>query len=630
NRVVPYSCFTDFDINLFKSGNHFKLYEKFGAHPINVNGQDGVYFAVYAPAASKVELIGNFNFWAGDEHQLHVRFDESGIWEGFVPGVKTGSIYKYKITNSDTSEIHEKADPFAFYAERPPHTASIVWKHKKIENQKEIKIPNAHTDPLSIYEIHLPSWKRPWDDREYLSYQEIGEHLIPYILDLGFTHIEFMPVMEFPYDPSWGYQVTGYFAPTSRFGSPDDFKDLIVKIREAGIGVILDWVPSHFPEDKHGLGKFDGSHVYEHPDPRRGFHPDWKSLIFNYGRPEVRSFLISNALFWLEIFGVDGLRVDAVASMLYLDYSREDGEWEPNTFGGNENLEAIKFIKDLNKAVYQHFPNAQLIAEESTSFTGVTKPVHHDGLGFGYKWMMGWMNDTLAYFKKDSIHRKFHQNEITFSLVYAFTENFILPFSHDEVVHGKGSLLSRMPGDDWQKFANLRLLYAYMFTHPGGKLLFMGCEFGQRGEWDFSRQLDWQELQYDSHSGIYNTVKSLNGIYKSEPALHKNNYAFESFDWIDYSDNEKSILVYHRKSQKPEDDLIVVLNFTPSSHQEYRVGVPSEGTWEEVFNSDKKSLGGSNYCKKYTILSDKLAWHGKKSSILIEIPPLSARIFKRK
>jgi len=630
NRIEPYSLFTEFDIALFKSGNHYKLYEKLGAHPLVHNGVEGIYFSVYAPAAGKVELIGNFNYWSGAEYQLHVRFDGSGIWEGFAPNVKIGDLYKFRIINSDTLEITEKADPYAFYCEMPPRTASIVWDYRHDIDFQSTKIKNTHQDPMSIYEIHLPSWKRPWDHREYLSYKELEEHLIPYIKDLGFTHIEFMPIMEYPYDPSWGYQVTGYFAPTSRLGTPSDFLAFITEIRKAGIGVILDWVPSHFPEDAHGLGNFDGSKVYEHPDIRRGFHPDWKSLIFNYGRPEVKSFLISNALFWFEVYGADGLRVDAVASMLYLDYSREEGEWEPNEYGGNENLEAIQFLKDLNKAVYEHFPHAQMIAEESTSFTGVTKPVHHGGLGFGYKWMMGWMNDTLAYFKKDPVHRKFHQQDITFSLVYAFTENFVLPFSHDEVVHGKGSILTRMPGDDWQKFANLRLLYTYMFVHPGAKLLFMGSEFGQRAEWDHSRQLSWEELQHDSHKGIYETVKSLNDLYKSELALHENNYNSESFEWIDHSDAENSILALIRKGINTVDDLIVVINFTPTAHREYRIGVPQKGEWNEIFNSDNIAFGGSNYCKNHTKHTDEMYSHGKNSSIIIEIPPLGARIFKKK
>ena len=631
NRVKQYSLLTDFDIELFKSGNHYKLYEKLGARPLTYEDEKGFYFAVFAPAAMKVEVIGDFNYWTGDEHQLHVRFDGSGIWEGFIPEVRSGQLYKYKITNADTREVFEKSDPFAFYSETPPRTGSILWDINDIINdQRDIEIKNKHTDPLSIYEMHLPSWKRPWDHREYLSYEEAGKHIVDHVGGLGFTHIEFMPVMEFPFDPSWGYQITGYFAPTSRMGTPQDFYKMVKTIRSNGIGVILDWVPSHFPEDKHGLGKFDGSSVYEHPDPRRGFHPDWKSLIFNYGRPEVKSFLISNAFFWIDVFGVDGLRVDAVASMLYLDYSREDGEWEPNQFGGNENLETIAFLKDLNAAVYKEFPNVQIIAEESTNFNGVTKPVHHGGLGFGFKWMMGWMNDTLEYFKKDPVHRKFHQNDITFSIVYAFSENFILPFSHDEVVYGKGSLLSRMPGDEWQQFANLRLLYGYMWTHPGGKLLFMGQEFAQREEWDHNKQLNWDLTQNNQHSGVAHLIKDLNGLYKEEPALHQKNYQYDGFEWIDYNDQEKSILVLFRKGGNEGDNLLVVLNFTPSAYTDYKVGILYEGQWTEMLNTDELKYGGSDFVENTTYKALEESIHGKPFCLKIEIPPLSCRVFKMK
>lgn len=634
NKIIAHSELTDFDVALFKSGTHYKLYEKLGAHPMSVGGEMGVYFAVYAPAANHVQVIGDFNYWNGDDYALHVRYDASGIWEGFLPGCKVGDLYKYRITNADTGNVYDKADPFAFYAEQPPRTGSIVWDYRvtaqETKEEKRPHISGAHDSPMSIYEVHLPSWKRPWDHREYLDYDELADQLIPYLTDLEFTHVEFMPIMEYPYDPSWGYQVTGYFAPTSRMGTPAGFRQLVKRLRSAGIGVILDWVPSHFPEDAHGLGLFDGSHVYEHPDRKRGFHPDWKSLIFNYGRAEVKSFLISNALFWFEQYGIDALRVDAVASMLYLDYSREEGEWDANEYGGNENLEAVQFLKELNIAVYKHFPDAQMIAEESTSFSGVTRPVHMGGLGFGYKWMMGWMNDTLQYFKKDPIHRKFHQNEITFSTVYAFTENFTLPFSHDEVVHGKGSLMTRMPGDDWQQFSNLRLLYAYMYMHPGAKLLFMGCEIAQREEWDHSKQLSWDVLGHSAHAGVHNTVRHLNRLYKQEAALHQKNYDPEGFRWIDHADSENSILIAHRLSGNPEDDIVVILNYTPSAHAEYRVGVPYAGDWVEVFNSDAKMFGGSNYCKKYTIPSDNISWHGHNNSILVEIPPLGARYFKRK
>lgn len=629
NVVKPFSLLTEYDIQLFKSGNHFRLYQKLGAHPVEYDGEHGFYFAVYAPAANKVELIGDFNYWSGDQHQLHVRFDESGIWEGFVPHTQVGQLYKYKITNVDTGEVFEKSDPFAFYCEAPPRTGSILWDISDIINDnQEIKINNSHSDPLSIYEMHLPSWKRPWDHRTYMSYREAGQEIINHVGGLGFTHVELMPIMEYPYDPSWGYQITGYFAPTSRMGTPHDFYSMVKSIRSNGIGVILDWVPSHFPEDKHGLAKFDGSCVFEHPDPQVGFHPDWKSMIFNYGRPEVRSFLISNAFFWVDVFGVDGLRVDAVASMLYLDYSRKEGEWKPNVYGGNENLDAISFLKDLNKAMYKEFPYVQLIAEESTSFDGVTRPVHDGGLGFGYKWMMGWMNDSLSYFKKDPVHRKFHQSDLTFSLVYAFSENFVLPFSHDEVVHGKGSLINKMPGDEWQKFANIRLLYGYMWTHPGAKLLFMGSEFAQHEEWDHDQQLRWDLLQNKANSGVSHLIKDLNHLYRTEPALSVKNYSSEGFQWIDYHDNENSILVFLRTNGECHSDLIVVLNLTPSAHKYYKIGVPHKGQWKEILNTDDLKYGGSSYAvsHEYNTLNENS--HGHPHSIVLEVPPLATRVFK--
>ncbi|MBN4083003.1 1,4-alpha-glucan branching protein GlgB, partial [bacterium AH-315-A23] len=479
--VVEHSLFTDFDIDLFKSGKHFKLYEKFGAHITTVNGVEGTYFAVWAPSAKQVSVIGDFNHWVDEEFKLNVRWDASGIWEGFIPKVGKSNLYKYKIHSQHRGQVLEKADPYARRCEHPPKTASVVWNDEYTWEDKnwmkDRKKHNALDAPYSVYEVHLGSWKRKIDENRFLSYTELADGLVNYVKEMNFTHVEFMPIMEFPYDPSWGYQITGYFAPTSRFGYPEEFKLLVDKFHQNDIGVILDWVPSHFPEDAHGLGNFDGSHLYEHPDRSRGYHPDWKSLIFNYGRNEVQSFLISNALFWLDQYHIDGLRVDAVASMLFLDYSRGDGEWEPNIYGGKENLEAISFFKELNSTVYKSFPDVQTIAEESTAFPGVSKPTFMGGLGFGMKWMMGWMNDTLEYFGKDPIYRRHHQNEISFSLTYAFSENFMLPFSHDEVVYGKKSILGRMPGDEWQRFANLRLLYGYMFTHPGTKLLFMGSEF---------------------------------------------------------------------------------------------------------------------------------------------------------
>ncbi|MEP1985334.1 MAG: 1,4-alpha-glucan branching protein GlgB, partial [Maribacter dokdonensis] len=498
-NVQVYSLFTDFDINLFKGGKHYRLYDKLGSHIVEVDGVAGTYFAVWAPSAKAVSVVGNFNLWNAEEHQLNVRWDSSGIWEGFIPNIGKGEIYKYKIQSNNNDIWTEKADPFARYCEHPPNTASIIWTAE--HNWKDDawmgyrKDKNGLDKPYSVYEVHLGSWKKNAENK-FLTYKEFAKDLVEYVKEMGYTHVEFMPIMEYPYDPSWGYQLTGYFAPTSRFGSPEEFKLLIDTFHQNDIGVILDWVPSHFPEDAHGLGFFDGSHLYEHPDRRKGYHTDWKSLIFNYGRNEVRAFLISNALFWLDQFHVDGLRVDAVASMLYLDYSREEGEWEPNMYGNNENLEAMSFIRELNEAVYTNFEGVQTIAEESTAFSGVSKPVAHGGLGFGMKWMMGWMHDTLQFFKKEPIYRKHHQNDLTFSMTYAFTENFMLPFSHDEVVYGKQSLVYRMPGDEWQKFANLRLLFGYMFTHPGTNLMFMGGEFGQTAEWNFQQSLDWHLLQY--------------------------------------------------------------------------------------------------------------------------------------
>ena len=630
-NVVPHSLFSDFDINLFKSGKHFRLYDKLGSHTTKVNGEKGTYFAVWAPSAKSVSVIGNFNHWNDQEHQLNVRWDSSGIWEGFIPGVEKGEIYKYKITSNNDNIQTEKADPFARYCEHPPMTASVVWdaqynwKDKKwMENRED---HNSLDKPYSVYEVHLGSWKRK-KNNEFLSYLELAEELVVYVKEMGFTHVEFMPIMEYPYDPSWGYQLTGYFAPTSRFGKPEDFKLLVDKMHQAGIGVILDRVPSHFPEDAHGLGFFDGSHLYEHPDRRRGYHPDWKSLIFNYGRNEVRAFLISNALFWLDQYHVDGLRVDAVASMLYLDYSREDGEWEPNMYGNNENLEAMSFIREMNEAVYGSFKGVQTIAEESTAFSGVSKPVHFGGLGFGMKWMMGWMHDTLEYFKKEPIYRRHHQNDLTFSMTYAFTENFMLPFSHDEVVYGKQSLVYRMPGDEWQRFANLRLLFGYMFTHPGANLIFMGGEFGQTSEWNFQQSLDWHLTQYDFHSGIQKVIQDLNKIYKQEPALHEKQFSPEGFEWIEYNDHENSVVTYLRKGHDTKNDLVVIGNFTPVPRENYRVGVSESKPLKLLFNSDDIRYNGSGMGKK-TVKPSKTPWNGRDYSIQLTVPPLSVLIYKK-
>ena len=630
-EVQVHSLFSDFDISLFRAGKHYRLYEKFGAHLMEVNGEKGVYFAVWAPSAKAVSVIGDFNYWLEGEHPLNVRWDESGIWEGFIPGVEKGAKYKYKIQSHNNDMKLEKADPYALKCEHPPNTASIVWdldykwKDKKYLSTRKEK--NSLDKPYSIYELHLGSWRKNMDENRSLTYSEMATELVSYVKELGFTHVEFMPIMEYPYDPSWGYQLTGYFAPTSRFGTPQEFMELTDAFHKAGIGVILDWVPSHFPEDKHGLGQFDGSHLYEHPDKRKGYHPDWKSLIFNYGRNEVRSFLISNAVFWLDKYHVDGLRVDAVASMLYLDYSREDGEWEPNEHGGRENLDAISFLRDLNTEVYKSFEGVQTIAEESTSFPMVSKPVDLGGLGFGMKWMMGWMHDTLEYFKRDSIYRQYHHNDISFSMTYAFTENFALPLSHDEVVYGKKSLLGRMPGDEWQRFANLRLLYSYMFTHPGAKLLFMGAEIGQYEEWNYNTSLDWHLLEYEPHQGIKKLLTDLNKLYKTRPALHEKQFSAEGFEWIAYDDSQNSVLSYIRKGDDEKNSLVVVCNFTPTVLKDYAIGLPSKGKLKEIFNSDDKKYWGSGIKNKPLKIEEK-SFHGRDYSAKISIPPLGAVVFE--
>jgi 1,4-alpha-glucan branching enzyme len=632
-KTIPHSLFTEYDIELFKAGKHYRLYEKMGAHLTELDGVKGTYFAVWAPAAKAVSVIGDFNYWLEGENPLFVRWDGSGIWEGFVPNVDKGSKYKYKIQSHHNDIKTEKADPFAFYCETPPNTASVVWdtrhKWKDAKWMDKRADKNSLQSPFSVYEVHLGSWKKKVEENRSLSYVELADELVQYVKEMQFTHVEFMPIMEYPYDPSWGYQLVGYFAPTSRFGKPEDFMLLVDKFHQAGIGVILDWVPSHFPDDAHGLGFFDGTHLYEHPDRRKGYHPDWKSLIFNYGRNEVRSFLISNAIFWLDKYHADGLRVDAVASMLYLDYSRKDGEWEPNIYGGRENLEAVSFLKELNEAVYGSFTGVQTIAEESTSFPMVSRPTYIGGLGFGMKWMMGWMHDTLEYFKKEPIYRRHHQNDLTFSMTYAFTENFMLPLSHDEVVYGKHSILGRMPGDEWQRFANLRLLYSFMFTHPGAKLLFMGGEFGQSGEWNFEQSLDWHLLQHNYHNGIKNLVTALNKLYKKQPALYEKQFAGDGFEWINYSDSENSVIAYMRKGEKEEENLIVICNLTPVIRDNYRIGVPVQGTLKEIFNSDDAAFGGSGV-KNKTVKTDLIAWNHKPFSAELVLPPLATVVFTMK
>lgn len=633
-KTKVFSLFTEFDIDLFKSGKHYRLYEKFGSHITSFEGEEGTYFAVWAPSAKNVSVVGDFNFWMEGEHQLYVRWDGSGIWEGFIPGVKKGNLYKYKIQSSHNDVITEKADPFAKRCEHPPKTASVVWEDNyQWKDEKWMKTRsknNALDAPFSVYEVHLGSWKKQLEENRFLSYTELADELVNYVSEMNFTHVEFMPIMEYPYDPSWGYQLTGYFAPTSRFGYPDEFKLLVDKFHEKGIGVILDWVPSHFPSDDHGLGFFDGSHLYEHPDRRKGYHQDWKSLIFNYGRNEVKAFLISNAIFWLDQYHADGLRVDAVASMLFLDYSREEGQWEPNIYGGREYLEAIDFIKELNTEVYSSFPDVQTIAEESTSFPKISRPIYDGGLGFGMKWMMGWMHDTLQYFSKEPIYRKHHQNDLTFSLNYAFTENFMLPLSHDEVVYGKKAIVDKMPGDEWQRFANLRVLYSFMYTHPGTKLLFQGGEIGQTSEWNFQTSIDWHLLQYDVHKGAQNLIKDLNSLYKTEKALFEKQFSPEGFEWIDLLDHQNSVLSYIRKGKKEKDNIIIVLNLTPIPRENYRIGLPKSGTLKEIFNSDNKKYSGTGNFNNLNLNSENKEWNNRDNSLEINLPPLSMIALKYK
>ena len=609
-----YSRFSDLDIHLFHEGKHGKLYDKFGSHVVTHNGVQGTYFAVWAPSARYVAVIGDFNGWDRGSASLNVRWDSSGIWETFIPNIGNGQTYKYFIVHEGGREM-EKGDPYAHFWEVPPQTATKVWDTYYEWNDQEWMASrgpkNALNAPQSIYEVHMSSWKRdPSNPTRELTYGEIADALVPYVQDMGFTHVEFMPVMHYPYPPSWGYQVTGYYAPSSRFGSPQEFMKLVERLHQAGVGVILDWVPAHFPGDANGLYEFDGSHLYEHPDPRKGYHPDWKSYIFNYGRPEVRSFLLSNALFWLDRCHADGLRVDAVASMLYLDYSRNAGEWEPNIFGGRENLDAVSLFKEINEAVYRDYPDVQTIAEESTAFPGVSRPVFAGGLGFGQKWMMGWMNDTLRYFEHEPINRKYHQDELTFSTVYGFSENYCLPLSHDEVVYGKQSLVGKMPGDEWQRFANLRLLFGYMFTHFGTKLLFMGGEFGQTAEWNFDQSLDWHLLDYAPHKGMAACVKALNHLYRTEPALYERSFEPSGFEWIDTSDRENSILSYVRRGNITEEAVIVVMNMTPMPRQNYRIGVPAKGHYREIFNSDAIEFYGSGQLNAALLATEYIPLHG--------------------
>jgi 1,4-alpha-glucan branching enzyme len=626
-----HSLISDDDIYLFNEGSHFRLYEKLGAHPSTVNGRPGVHFAVWAPNAERVSVIGEFNDWNGTGHQLRSRGD-SGIWEGFLTGIGEGAHYKFRIETKYLGYAVDKADPFALRSQTPPETASVVWNidyewdDRKWMQQRHER--NSLRSPISIYEMHLGSWQGAGEGNALpLTYRELAPRLVEYLIQTGFTHVEFLPIMEHPFYGSWGYQVTGYFAPTSRYGAPQDFMYLIDCLHQNGIGVILDWVPSHFPNDEHGLVFFDGTHLFEHADPRKGLHPDWNTSIFNYGRNEIRSFLISNGLFWLDKYHIDGLRVDAVASMLYLDYSRGEGEWIPNQYGGNENLEAVEFIRRFNQEAYKAHPDIQIIAEESTAWPMATKPPYVGGLGFGLKWDMGWMHDTLKYISQDPIFRKFHHNELTFRSLYAFSENFIMPLSHDEVVHGKGSLLSKMPGNDWQKFANLRLLLGYMYAQPGKKLLFMGGEIGQWSEWDHHKSLDWQLLKHDSHQGLHRWVTDINRIYKNEAALHLDADP-AGYEWIDGGDADSSVISFLRKGSHPGEVILILCNFTPVPRVNYRVGTPAGGYWHEILNSDGKEYWGSGMGNSGGVEAEQMPSHGRDYSLNLTLPPLAILFFK--
>ena len=623
---------TEDDLYLFNEGSHFCLYEKLGSHQLTHNNVEGTYFAVWAPNAAQVFVKGDFNGWNRDSHPLNKR-GHSGIWEGFIPGVTKGNIYKYHIVSLHNGYEVEKADPLALAYEVPPKTASVVWDSEYTWNDQEWMAKrqrhNALDAPISIYEMHLGSWMRvPEDGNRSLSYRELAPKLTEYMQQMGFTHVELLPITEHPFFGSWGYQTTGFFAPSSRYGTPQDFMYLVDYLHQHDIGVILDWVPSHFPTDQHGLSFFDGTHLYEHADPRQGYHPDWGSYIFNYGRNEVCSFLISSAYFWLDKCHLDGLRVDAVASMLYLDYSRKDGEWIPNQHGGKENLEAIAFLRRFNQAVYQRFPDAMTIAEESTAWLMVSRPTYLGGLGFGMKWDMGWMHDTLSYMAHDPIHRKYHYNQLTFRMLYAFNENFVLPLSHDEVVHGKGSLLNKMPGDDWQKFANLRSLFGYMYAQAAKKLLFMGGEFGQLREWNHDTSLDWHLLQYPLHAGLQKWVADLNRTYRTERALHELDCDPSGFEWVDCNDSENSIISLIRKGSAPDKTVLVICNFTPLPRFNYRIGVPANGFWQELLNSDAQEYGGSGVGNLGGQEAEENPYHGRPYSLSITLPPLSVIFFK--
>jgi 1,4-alpha-glucan branching enzyme len=631
----PYSygpILGELDMHLYREGNHYEIYQKLGAHLAEINRHHGVTFAVWAPNAQRVSVVGDFNGWDGRTHPMRKRV-ESGIWEIFVPDVGEGTHYKFEVRNLH-GQIVLKSDPLAFYGQHGIQTASMVFDVDRFHWNddgwmEKRKAQQWHKEPISIYEVHLGSWARvPEENNRYLSYLEFADRLVPYVKEMGYTHIELLPVAEHPFDGSWGYQVTGYFAPTSRFGNPDEFRHFINRCHENGIGVILDWVPGHFPKDSHGLAQFDGTSLYEHADPRQGEHRDWGTLIFNYGRNEVRNFLVANGLYWLDRYHIDGLRVDAVASMLYLDYSRKAGEWVPNPQGGRENLEAIYFIKRFNEVCYERFPGILTIAEESTAWPGVSRPTYLGGLGFGFKWNMGWMHDFLQYMSREAIHRRYHQGEATFSLVYAFHEHFVLVLSHDEVVHGKGSLLNKMPGDPWQKFANLRMFYAWMYAHPGKKLLFMGGEIGQWKEWNHDQSLDWNLLEYPQHAGLRRLVQHINYLYRSEPAFFQNDDSYAGFEWIDFHDSDNSVLTFLRRSESGSA-VVVIVNATPVPRHAYRVGAPGDGWYEEILNTDAEVYGGSNVGNFGGIHADAIPWQGRSHSLSLTLPPLASIALKR-
>lgn len=632
----PYSFplfITEFDMHLFNKGTHYEIFEKLGAHPMTMNGTAGVGFAVWAPNARRVSVVGDFNLWDGRRCPMRHR-ENSGIWELFIPAVQVNDIYKFEI-KTQYNEIVLKTDPYGNFFELRPNTAAVVcdlnkyaWNDQAWMVERDTFAPNR---PVSIYEVHLGSWRQVVEEGgRSLTYLELADQLIAYAKEMGYTHIELMPVEEHPFDGSWGYQVTGYYAPTSRFGTPDEFKQFVDRCHQNGIGVILDWVPAHFPKDAFALAKFDGTSLYEHSDPRKGEHPDWGTLIFNYGRNEVRNFLIANAIFWIDKYHIDGLRVDAVASMLYLDYGKKDGEWVANEYGGKENIEAVEFLKHMNSVILGKHPGALMIAEESTSWAGVSHDLQNDGLGFRYKWNMGWMNDFLRYMSKDPVHRKYHHNDLTFSMIYAYTERFILVLSHDEVVHGKGSMIGKMPGDMWQKFANLRLAYGFMFSHPGKKLMFMGSEFAQFSEWSEARSLDWHLLEYDSHKEMHAYVRDLNHLYQELPALWAKDFEDDGFEWINGGDWQASVISFARKAEKDEDTILAVCNFTPVTYEDRRVGVPFAGTYTEIFNSDDEKYGGAGVVNTEPLKAEKRDWDGKTYSIGFRMPPLGITIFKVK